>query len=140
MIAHGARRIELPIRVGAQYTTYVTTQIDSEPTRAELDTATETLKLLADRTRLHIVWSLLHGEHSVNDLAEHVGVAPAAVSQHLAKLRLARIVTVRRDGNRLFYLAENDHILRLVTEALFQAGHTTSPTTTNHHRRKVAVS
>ena len=116
------------------------TRIDAEPTRAELDTATETLKLLADRTRLHIVWSLLHGEHSVNDLAEHVGVAPAAVSQHLAKLRLARLVTVRRDGNRLFYLAENDHVLRLVTEALFQAGHTTAPSTVHEHKRKVAAS
>ena len=112
-----------------------------EPTRAELDAATETLKLLADRTRLHIVWSLLLGEHSVNDLAEHVGVASAAVSQHLAKLRLARLVTVRRDGNRLFYLAESDHILRLVTEALFH-GHTTAPTTTttHHHKRTVAAS
>ena len=118
----------------------MTTQIDSEPTRAELDAATETLKLLADRTRLHIVWSLLHGEHSVNDLAEHVGVTSAAVSQHLAKLRLARLVTVRRDGNRLFYLAENDHILRLVTEALFQAGHLNAPSTTHHHKRRVAAS
>ena len=122
------------------YTIYVTTQISLEPSATELNTATETLKLLADRTRLHIVWSLLHGEHSVNDLAEHVGVAPAAVSQHLAKLRLAHLVTVRRDGNRLFYLAENDHILRLVTEALFQAGHTAAPPTTHHHKRNAEAS
>ncbi len=93
--------------------------------------------MLADRTRLHIVWALLHGEHSVNELAEHVRVAPAAVSQHLAKLRLAHLVRVRRDGTRQFYMAENEHILRLVTEALFQVGH--APSTVTRHRARRAT-
>jgi len=78
---------------------------------------------LADVTRLRILWALLHGEHSVNELADHVGAQPAGVSQHLAKLRLARLVTTRRQGNRVFYMAENDHIRRLVEEALFHADH-----------------
>lgn len=85
--------------------------------------ATETLKLLADMTRLRIVWALLHGEHSVNELASHVGAQPSAVSQHLARLRLSRVVRARRQGNRIFYLAENDHVRRLVEEALFHADH-----------------
>jgi DNA-binding transcriptional ArsR family regulator len=110
----------------------VTTQIGKEPDDQQLDAATATLKLLADRTRLRIVWALLHGEHSVNQLADHVAVAPAAVSQHLAKLRLAHLVKTRRDGNRIFYAAENDHILRLVTEALFHADHLTSATPAHH--------
>lgn len=84
------------------------------------------LKLLADQTRLMIVWALLHGEHSVGELAEHVGVAAPAVSQHLAKLRLARLVRTRREGNHIFYIAADDHALRLVTEALFHAEHVTS--------------
>ena len=113
---------------------------DQEPTSEQLDAATRTLKLLADRTRLHIVWALLHGEHAVNDLAEHVGVAPAAVSQHLAKLRLAHLVRTRRDGNRIFYAAENDHILRLVTEALFHADHLTSARPAHHRARRRAAS
>ena len=92
----------------------------------------ETLKLLADPTRLRILWSLLHGEHSVNDLAEHVGAQPAAVSQHLSKLRLARLVRTRRDGNRIFYLAENDHVRRLAEEALFHADHATSASPAHH--------
>ena len=61
----------------------------AEPATDALDAAVAALKLLADRTRLRIVWQLLHGEHSVNDLAAHIGIAPAAVSHHLAKLRLA---------------------------------------------------
>jgi len=110
----------------------VSTQVDEEPDGPRLDAATETFKLLADRTRLHIMWALLHGEHPVGELAEHVGVAPAAVSQHLAKLRLARLVNTRRDGNRIFYSAENDHVLRLVTEALFHADHLTSDRPAHH--------
>lgn len=99
------------------------TQISREPAEEELDLAVETLKLLADRTRLQIVWALLHGEHSVNELAHHLGVSAAGVSQHLAKLRLARLVTVRREGTKAFYAAESEHVRRLAEEALFQADH-----------------
>ena len=112
------------------------TQIVDEPTGTELEAATATLKLLADRTRLHIVWALLHGEHSVSELANHVGVAGPAVSQHLAKLRLARLVTTRRDGNRIFYSAVNEHVGRLVTEALFHADHLTSTAVPTHHAKR----
>lgn len=109
------------------------TQLVDEPSGVQLEAATATLKLLADRTRLHIVWALLHGEHSVGELANHVGVAAPAVSQHLAKLRLAHLVSTRREGNRIFYSAVNEHVLRLVTEALFHADHVTSSATPRHH-------
>jgi DNA-binding transcriptional ArsR family regulator len=111
----------------------VNAQIVEDPTSEQLDAATSTLKLLADRTRLHLVWALLHGDHSVNELAAHVGVAPPAVSQHLAKLRLAGLVTTRREGNRIFYSAVDEHVLRLVTEALFHADHLTSVGRPAHH-------
>ena len=87
------------------------------------DAAVDVFKLLADRTRLRIIWALLHGEHSVNELADHVGIRPPAVSQHLSKLRLARLVRVRREGNRVFYALQNDHIDALTSEALQHAQH-----------------
>lgn len=86
-------------------------------------TAVRTLKLLADETRLRIIWNLLHGEHSVNELAAHLVMQPAAVSHHLAKLRLAGVVTTRRDGNRIFYAAHDDHIEALVREAVHHVDH-----------------
>ncbi len=98
----------------------MSTQIE-EPSDDQVATAVETLKLLADPTRLRILWALLHGEHSVGHLADHVGAPAPAVSQHLAKLRLARLVQTRRDGNHIFYLADDDHVRRLVQEALFDA-------------------
>lgn len=101
----------------------MSTQETGIPTDTQVDQAVDTLKLLADPTRLRILWALLHGEHSVNRLAEHVGAQPAAVSQHLAKLRLARLVRTRREGTRVYYLAQNDHVRHIVEEALFHANH-----------------
>ena len=97
--------------------------MDEQPTADQVALAVATMKLLADETRLKLVWALLHGEHSVGELADHVGAQPANVSQHLAKLRLARLVKVRREGNRALYLIENDHVGRLLEEALFHSNH-----------------
>jgi DNA-binding transcriptional ArsR family regulator len=101
----------------------VTTQIVEEPDAAEIAAAVQTLKLLADETRLRIIWNLLHGEHSVNALAEHLDMRPAAVSHHLAKLRLTGVVSTRRDGNHIYYSAHDDHVEALVQEALHHAEH-----------------
>src|SRR5580692_4836897 len=83
------------------------------------------LKLLGDDTRLRIIWALLHREHSVSELAELVGAQPAGVSQHLAKLRLARLVRTRRDGTRIFYVVDDAHVRSLVEEVLSHADHVT---------------
>jgi DNA-binding transcriptional ArsR family regulator len=99
------------------------TQEAELPTDDQIDQAVATLKLVADPTRLRILWALLHGEHSVNLLAEHIGAQPAAVSQHLAKLRLAHLVRTRREGTHVYYLARNDHVRCIVEEALFHADH-----------------
>ncbi len=112
-------------------------QIVDEPTEAEFDEAADAFKLLADPTRLRIVWALLHGEHSVNELANHVGAQPAGVSQHLMKLRLARVVTTRRDGNRIYYSAGNHHVGRLAEEAILHAQHLVGAS--HHHVKQQAA-
>jgi len=99
------------------------TQTNDMPTDDQVEQAVDTLKLVADPTRMRLLWVLLHGEHSVNLLAEHIGAQPAAVSQHLAKLRLAHLVRTRRAGTHVYYLAQNDHVRRIVEEALFHADH-----------------
>jgi DNA-binding transcriptional ArsR family regulator len=97
-----------------------------------VDLAVEVFSMLADPTRVRIVLSLRAGELPVNAIAAAVGKAPAAVSQHLAKLRLARIVAARQDGNRVFYRLENEHASRLVTDAIHQAEHAIGQP--RHHR------
>jgi DNA-binding transcriptional ArsR family regulator len=117
----------------------VDSQIRGEPADDQVGLAVETFKLLADGTRLRILWALLHGEHSVNELAAHVGAQPAAVSQHLARLRWARLVRARREGNRMFYAAENAHVRQLVEQALFHADHVVAGTDDFEHYRRPSV-
>lgn len=73
------------------------------------------LALLADDTRLKILWTLMQGEQHVNALAELVGAKAPAVSQHLSKLRLAGMVSVRREGTYAYYRASDDHISRIMS-------------------------
>jgi len=79
--------------------------------------------MLADATRVRIILALRGGEMAVGALADVVGKSPAAVSQHLAKMRLARMVSTRQDGTRVLYRLENEHARQLVADAIFQAEH-----------------
>lgn len=79
--------------------------------------------MLADATRVTVLWLLLDRELSVGDLAEGSGKSPSSVSQHLAKLRLARLVQTRRQGNQIFYRIESDHVRALVRDAIHHAEH-----------------
>ena len=90
--------------------------------------------MLADATRVRIVLTLREmGEMSVNHLADVVDKSPAAVSQHLAKMRLGRLVTFRQDGTRMFYRLSDEHASDLVRDAIFQAEHALGGTPRHHH-------
>lgn len=94
------------------------------PDDADVQVAAEAFRLLADPSRIKILWALLQGETSVNCLAELVGANPPAVSQHLAKLRLAGLVRPRREGTHMYYQAADEHVRALLDQALFHADHT----------------
>ena len=79
--------------------------------------------MLADPTRVTLLWLLLDDELSVNDLSAAAGKAQTSVSQHLAKLRMARLVQTRRQGNHIFYRIESDHVRQLVQDAIHHAEH-----------------
>lgn len=81
------------------------------------------LRMLSDPTRLRLLWLLGTGEYDVSSLAAAVGAARPSVSQHLAKLKLAGLVTMRREGRRAVYAARGGHVRRLVTEVLHAANH-----------------
>src|SRR5579875_245224 len=93
----------------------------------------EVFRMLADPTRVQVLWSLAHREMSVNELAEHVGKPAPSVSQHLAKLRMARLVRTRRAGTTIFYSLANEHVRQLVVDAVFNAEHA-GPGVPRHHR------
>lgn len=90
---------------------------------AQVAVCVEIFSLLADATRLRIVLTLRDGEHSVGDIATRVGKSQAAVSQHLAKLRMSRLVSARQDGNKVYYRLANDHATELIRTAVHQGEH-----------------
>lgn len=105
------------------YYMFMSSHIRKEPSGEHVAIAVDLFKLMGEPTRLKILWALLHGEHAVGELAEDVDVKPAVVSQHLAKLRTSHMVSVRREGTKMFYRAENDHVMNLIARAFSQADH-----------------
>ncbi|MER6379069.1 ArsR/SmtB family transcription factor [Streptomyces sp. NPDC001118] len=77
-----------------------------DPSAEVLAEAAAAFGLLASPARLHIVWALIQGESDVTGLAERVGGALPAVSQHLTKLKLAGLVRSRREGRRQVYFVD----------------------------------
>jgi ArsR family transcriptional regulator len=70
---------------------------------AKAGEAAKLLTALANERRLAILCELIEGERSVGELVDAVGLTQSALSQHLAKLRAAGIVTTRRDAQTIFY-------------------------------------
>lgn len=84
------------------------------PPPAQLTAAAETFALLASPVRLHLMWLITHGSYDVSTLATHAGTSIATTSQHLAKLRLAGLITAHRNGRRTLYVAEDPHVITLI--------------------------
>jgi DNA-binding transcriptional ArsR family regulator len=68
-------------------------------------------RALADPKRLCVVERLAGGEVSVSELSREVGCQVPNMSQHLAVLRAAGLVTSRRDGSTVFYRLVDDRVL-----------------------------
>ena len=98
--------------------------------QAEL--AVEVFRMLSDTTRVRLLWALIDQELAVNELADRLGKPAPSVSQHLAKLRMARLVRTRRKGTQVFYRVENEHVAQLVRDAVYNAEHA-GPEVPRHH-------
>lgn len=85
-----------------------------DPPAEVLAEAAAAFGLLASPARLHIVWTLAQGESDVTGLAERVGGALPAVSQHLTKLKLAGLVRSRREGRRQVYFVDDTDVVTVV--------------------------
>lgn len=77
------------------------------------------LKLLGDPTRAKLLHALELRELCVCDLAALLGVTKSAVSHQLKMLRLANLVTFRREGQVVYYALADDHV-RAILETGFE--------------------
>lgn len=78
---------------------------------------------LGDVTRLRIVAALAAQELCVCDLAAAIGQGESAVSHQLRVLRTLRLVRSRREGRRVYYTLDDDHVRLLYGQALDHARH-----------------
>lgn len=71
-------------------------------------------RTLGHPVRIRVLEVLREGEATVGDIAEEVGVGGSTLSQHLATLRRADIVTSRREGSQLHYAVVDPRVFQLL--------------------------
>jgi DNA-binding transcriptional ArsR family regulator len=79
----------------------------------------DVLQLVAEPNRQDILRLIWHDELPVGELATRLDLSYSGVSQHLARLRDAGFVTVRRQGKQRLYRADRQRLGPL--EALLES-------------------
>jgi ArsR family transcriptional regulator, virulence genes transcriptional regulator len=89
------------------------------PLEAKAEEVSATLAAMANPKRLVVLCTLLAGEASAGDLAGVVQLSPAALSQHLGKMKALRLVSTRRDGQTIYYSLASAEV-KAVLETLYR--------------------
>lgn len=80
-------------------------------------------KVMGDETRAKILYLLSKESFCVHDLAAALGTSVSNVSHHLRLLKATRLVRTKRVGQRVLYSLDDEHVVRLLDEALKHASH-----------------
>ncbi|MBL8377793.1 MAG: winged helix-turn-helix transcriptional regulator [Burkholderiales bacterium] len=80
----------------------------------EIEQASRAMKAIAHPLRLKVLCLLGSGEIAVQEIVEAVGTSQSNVSQHLAILRDKKVLTARKDANRVYYSIADGRTLQLV--------------------------
>ena len=79
-----------------------------------IERAAAVLKTVAHPVRLRIVELLEHGEKSVTELKELLGVTQPLTSQHLSQMRMRGVLASRRDGAQVHYSIANPDVVKVI--------------------------
>ncbi|MEI7875742.1 MAG: metalloregulator ArsR/SmtB family transcription factor [Alphaproteobacteria bacterium] len=82
--------------------------------RSRAGEAASFLKSIANDRRLIILCELVKGERSVGELEAVAGLSQSALSQHLAKLREAKLVKTRRKSQSIYYSLADDGVSKVI--------------------------
>jgi DNA-binding transcriptional ArsR family regulator len=93
------------------------------PSDGQVGAAVTAFSMLAEPSRLKLLWLISAEELDVTTLSQRVRVNASAVSQHLSRLRLCGLVQTRKIGRHVLYRARDTHVRSLITEALYHADH-----------------
>lgn len=87
----------------------------SHEMQAHAADAANLLKAMANEHRLMILCSLVGAELCVSDLNNKVEISQSALSQHLASLREAGLVTTRKESQTVYYRVKGDEAIKVLT-------------------------
>lgn len=82
-------------------------------------------KALSDPTRIRILHLLFQQECSVNEIVKHLDLTQSAISHQLKYLRQLHLVKKRREKNMYFYSPDDEHVIKLLEQAIEHMKHTT---------------
>lgn len=83
----------------------------------------EFFSILSESTRLKIIIALREGEKSVSELVEELGMSQSAISHQLRILRQGRVVKYRKDGKRVLYSLDDEHVTKIIDQAIEHQKH-----------------
>ena len=78
----------------------------------------DALQIIAEPSRRRILGLVWDRELSVSEIADQFESTVSAVSQHLAVLREASLVSMRREGNRRYYQANREALEQMWQDTL----------------------
>jgi DNA-binding transcriptional ArsR family regulator len=100
----------------------------ASPTDLAVERAVDLLATIAHPVRLSVLSRLhRHGPACVSDLVEVLGVEQSAMSHHLRHLREARLVHGERQGKRIVYRLQDEHVGCIVEDAIAHAAEHVAP-------------
>lgn len=81
----------------------------------EVSDIADFFKVFGDNTRIKILFMLAQEKQAnVNTISTTLGISQSVTSQHLKLLRVARLVSWRKDGKNVIYRLNDDHIAKIL--------------------------
>lgn len=80
-------------------------------------------KVLADETRVKIVYILSKEELCVCDIAALLNSTVSNISHHLRVLRTAHLVKFRKEGKQVYYTLDDEHVVHIIKEGFEHVNH-----------------
>ena len=80
-------------------------------------------KVIGDKTRVKILYTLVDGELCVQDIADRLEMTHSAISHQLSKLKKYHLIKSRRLGKEMYYSLDDDHVLDIFKLTLTHLEH-----------------
>ena len=90
-----------------------------------INEAAKIYKVLSNPTRIKILYFLRYQEIDiqVNDIVTQLKLAQPVISKQLGILRRYQLVRNRKEGNKVFYILDDPHVVEMVDDMLNHVKH-----------------